>query len=140
MAEIRSIDKIVSKWTRVTPGRQQDFQDGVASPRRDWGSETAAAEPRYVEAVTAAASEGRYGRGVTAVGTQKWKRKVTEVGVQRWGPGVRAGAQDYQTGFRPYAETIAATDPGPKFPAGDPRNIDRVRVLAQALHAKKVGG
>ncbi|GAH18713.1 unnamed protein product, partial [marine sediment metagenome] len=36
MAEIRSIDHIAKKWSRVTPQRRADYEFGVNNPRRDW--------------------------------------------------------------------------------------------------------
>lgn len=140
MAEIRSTSKIVEKWARVTRARQQDFQEGVRAPRRDWADATAAAESTYEQGVQEAIARKSFGRGVSDAGTAKWKRKIEAVGVQRWAPGVAAAVEDFDRGFGPYAETIAATQLPPRFPAGDPRNFERVRVLGEALHAKKVGG
>jgi len=140
MPKIRSLAEIQEKWVRVTPGRQADYEAGVKSPKEDWATQAAAAEDRYVEGVTQAAQEGRYGRGIKKAGTEKWQRKAVEVGVARWGPGVRAAASDYAEGFAPYREVIERTTLPPRFPAGDPRNYERVQVLGQALHEKKVRG
>jgi len=140
MAEVKNVADIVEKWTRVTPNRRADFERGVAAPRRSWEQSTSAAESRYNEGVQTAITEGRFGRGVTAAGDSKWKRKVSTVGVQRWGPGVQAAAQDYQKGFAPYQAAIESVSLPPRYPAGDPRNFDRVRAIGEALHAKKVSG
>ncbi len=139
MPAIKSAKEISDKWARVTPARSPDYEAGVKSPKKDWGTETAAAESRYGEGVTAAIAEGRFGKGVVKAGTAKWKRKAVEVGVGRWGPGVRAAAPDYQAGFAPYRDVIEATTLPERFPKGDPRNIDRVAAIAAALHAAKVG-
>ncbi len=140
MAEIKPLNEIAEKWTRVTPGRAQDFQTGVQRPRRDWEQATGQAQSRWEEGVQQAIQQGRFAQGVQQAGTQKWARKVQEVGVQRWGPGVRAAVQDYQRGFEPFARTIEATQLPPRFPAGDPRNFDRVRVIGEALHRRKIQG
>lgn len=140
MAEIKSLSRVVEKWTRVTPARAQDYQAGVASPRRDWQQATSAAQDRWSEGVQGAIQRGAFGSGVDAAGTQKWSRKTQEVGTQRWGPGVRAAAQDYQKGFEPFRQVIEATALPPRFPAGDPRNFDRVRAIGEALHRAKTGG
>lgn len=140
MAEIRSLSEIAEKWARVTPSRSRDFEAGVKKPRRSWEQETAAAEERYGEGVQKAISEGRFGKGVADAGDAKWKRKVEDVGVQRWGPGVRAGAQDMQKGFARSHAVIEGVQLPPRFPAGDPRNFDRVRAIGEALHEAKIGG
>ena len=40
---------------------------------------------------------------------------------------------DYQAGVQPYLDTIAATTLPPRFTKGDPRNLDRVKIISQAL-------
>jgi len=140
MAQIKSLDAIGSKWTRVTPGRSQDFREGVEAPRRDWAQSTAAAEGNYKDGVTKAASEGRFGKGVKKAGTSKWQQKTLSKGVNRWGEGVRAATDDYQKGFAPFHDVISKTNLPPRGPKGDPRNIERVAKLAAALHARKTQG
>ncbi len=138
MAKIKSISDISEKWGRVTPQRTDDYQKGIENPKEDWASATAGAEANYKAAVTKAANEGRFGKGVKAAGTQKWQNKTLSKGVTRWGPGVQDAQGDYEKGFAPFRDVIERTDIGPRYPKGDPRNIDRVAKLAKALHAKKV--
>ncbi len=139
MADIKSLADISEKWTRVTPGRQSDFESGVQSPAKDWETSAAAAEEAYKGGVTEAATAGRYGRGVRAAGTAKWKSKTLAV-KGRWGEGVRIAGGDYQSGFGPYHAVIERTTLPVKYPKGDPRNLERVAAIAQALHRAKVGG
>jgi len=138
MAKIKALADIGAKWTRVTPGRTQDFRDGVAAPRKDWASQTAAAEGAYTEGVQKAASEGRFGKGVKARGTSGWQEKTLNKGVNRWGEGVRGATQDFQNGFAPFHKVIESVVLPPRGSKGDPRNIDRVSVIAAALHGRKV--
>lgn len=140
MAKIKSIGQISEKWGRVTPQRTDDYQSGVESPKEDWGQAALAAEGNYKTAVTQAASEGRYGKGVKRAGTQKWQDKTLRKGVVRWGPGVREATPDYEKGFSPFRDVIERIDLGPRFPKGDPRNIDRVAKISKALHDKKIKG
>lgn len=137
MPQIRSATDIAKKWARVTPQRSDDYKAGVESPRRDWAQATKKAEKAYAAGVQAAISEKRFGRGVDAAGTEKWQRNTLKKGVDRWGPGVQAARGDYEAGFAPFREVIASTQLPPRFAAGDPRNIERVRVLTQALRAAK---
>jgi len=135
---IASASEIAAKFSRVTPGRTQDYADGVRNPKSDWKTETMAAEPRYKEAVIAAANAGRFGKGVAKAGTDKQMRKSIDIGTQRWGPGVAAAADDYQLGFEPYRNVIASLTLPPRYPTGDPRNIARVAAIAKALNDKKI--
>ena len=140
MPAIKSIAAIAEKWTRVTPLRTEDYKLGIESPRKDWAEAAGAAEESYKTAVTEAAAEGRFGRGVSKAGTPKWKEKALTKGVPRWGEGVRLACPDYAAGFGPFRDVIEQTTLPPRYPKGDPRNIERVAVLAAALRAKKLAG
>jgi len=140
MANIKSIATIAAKWATVTPGRSADYEAGVKDTSVDWAGPTAAAEDSWSQGVQAAAAEDRFSKGVTKAGTSKWRRKVVDVGISRWGAGVRAAQSDFQSGFGPYREVIAGVNLPPRMARGDPRNIDRVAIIAAALHNAKVRG
>jgi len=140
MPKVRSSSEIAEKWGRVTPQRTADYEAGVKNPKEDWASAAKAAEGTYKTAVTQAANEGRFGKGVAAAGTAKWQSKAVAKGTVRWGPGVQIATPDYEKGFAPFRDTIERTTLPPRFPKGDPRNIDRVSAIARALHDKKVKG
>lgn len=140
MAAIKSAAEIAEKYSRVTPGRQADYEAGVKTPTKDWASNTEAAADNWADGVQKAAANKSFSKGVRKAGTAKWSRKVLEVGIGRWGAGVRAATSDYQSGFEPYQGVIAALALPPRYPKGDPRNIDRVARLASALHQKKLTG
>jgi len=140
MPEIRSVSEIKEKWLRVTQARADDYRKGVANPKKDWEAGAKAAEPAYEAGVTAAIGRKAFGRGVSEAGTAKWKKKAEELGTARFGPGVAAAGPDYEKGMGPVVDTIRATSLPPRGPRGDPANIERVRVMADALHRLKVGG
>lgn len=139
MPEIKSSASIAEKWARVTPQRTADYEEGVKNPRTDWEAATKNAAAAQAEGVQKAIAEKRFEKGVAAAGTGKWQKGATEKGVQRWGTGVQAAGGDYAEGFAPFADTIRATKLPPRYPKGDPRNIERVKTMSQALHMKKVG-
>jgi len=139
MANIKPVSEIAEKWSRVTPQRTEDYEKGVKSPTKDWAASAKAAEESYKQAVVKAAQEGRFGKGVSKAGTGKWQSKASTKGVDRWGPGVQMARQDYEAGFAPYAEAIKTISLPPRYPKGDPRNIERVVAIARALRAKKLG-
>ena len=139
MAEIKDLSVISSKWTRVTPGRQDDYKAGIQNPRRDWGSQTAASEANYKAGVDAAQAKGLFKKGVEAAGSAKWKEKSLSKGPSRFAEGVYSSGNDYQKGFQPYHDAIKAANLGPRFPRRDPRNLQRVANVVNAIVAAKTG-
>lgn len=139
MAEIKSMANIRDKWTRVTPGRTEDYKLGIQNPKRDWADETAAAEENWKAGIDAAANKGLFGKGVVKAGSKKWQEKALKKGPGRFAEGVYIAGPDYETGFKPFRDAIERVDLGPKFPRRDPRNLDRVKRVVDALIAEKLG-
>lgn len=139
MAEIKSLSSIRDKWTRVTPGRTEDYKLGIQNPRRDWADEAEAAKDNWKAGIDAAAGKDLYAKGIRAAGTAKWKDKALKKGPGRFSEGVYLAGPDYEKGFKPFHDAIAACDLGPRFPRRDPRNIDRVKRIVDALVKAKLG-
>lgn len=139
MVETKSIDAVVSKWKRNVGNAQQDYIDGINSPKTDWATATKAAEDRYKQGVTKAAAEGRFGKGVSKAGTEKWKKGATEKGPGRWANGVAGAEDEYRSGMGEVLNTIQSVSLKPRGPAGSSQNYDRVRQIGDALHKKFKG-
>jgi len=139
MAEIKSLSSIRDKWTRVTPARSEDYKLGIQNPRRDWADEAEASKDNWKAGIDAAAGKDLYAKGIRAAGTQKWKDKALKKGPGRFSEGVYIAGPDYEKGFKPFHDAIAAADLGPRFPRRDPRNIDRVKRIVDALVKAKLG-
>ena len=139
MAEIKSMAAITDKWTRVTPTRTEDYKSGVTNPKRDWATEATAGKTNWKAGIDAAANKDMYAKGIAAAGSAKWKSKALAKGPGRFAEGVYGAGPDYSKGFAPYQAAIAAVDLGPKFPRRDPRNLDRVKKVVDAVVAAKVG-
>lgn len=133
MAFIRSIEHIANKFSTVTPQRTEDYRIGVQNPRKDWATTTAAAESAYETGVQLAITKKRFGRGVKAAGTETWQRGAVEKGTQRWGPGVAMAKDKYAAKFAPYRDAIERVTLPPRFARRDPRNLDRVKAVVNAL-------
>ncbi len=138
MPKVKAAASIAEKYGRVTPMRAGDYEAGVKSPTESWEDKTKAAESNFEAGVQSAIGNKSFGKGVANAGNAKWQKKTIEVGVGRWGPGVRAGQEDFQKGFEPFRAVIEGTTLPPRYPKGDPRNIDRVNSMAKALHDAKV--
>lgn len=139
MAEIKSLSAIRDKWTRVTPGRTEDYKIGIQNPKRDWETETVESRDNWKAGIDAAAAKGLFEKGVVKAGTKKWQEKALKKGPGRFAEGVYIAGPDYEKGFAPYREAIARVDLGPRFPKRDPRNLERVRRVVEALIEEKVG-
>ncbi len=137
MPIVKGIAKIAEKWARVTPQRSADYEAGVKDPIRDWATNASAANAAYKAGVSDAVEKDRFLSGVKKAGTDKWKRRAVEVGPARFAQGVQVAQPDYEKGFAPFRDVIERTVLPPRFAKGDPRNVDRVRVIAAALAAEK---
>ena len=138
MAEIKSLSAIGAKWTRVTPGRTEDYKLGIQNPKRDWAAETEASAGNWKAGIDAAQAKGLFEKGVAKAGTKKWQEKALKKGPGRFAEGVYIAGPDYEKGFAPYHEAIARVDLGPRYPRRDPRNIERVKRVVDALVEEKL--
>ncbi len=132
--EIKTTAQIAEKWERVTPGRVQEYEDGVRNTRKDWAERTVAARQNWIRGIQLATQERRWEGGVQRAGTAKWKRKTLEKGPNRWSVGVSQSGNDFAIGYDPYRDAISNIDLPDRFPRGDPRNLERVRAITETLH------
>ncbi len=133
MTAIRSTEQIARKWASVTPGRTPDYQAGIESPRRDWEAATAGAVDSYNAGVTAAIADKRFEKGVRKAGTPKWQENALQKGVPRWGQGVAMAENAYAAGFAPIRDAIERVKLPPRFARRDPRNLNRVKAIVDAV-------
>lgn len=126
------------KFAEVTPGRQAYYEAGALAAGADWEKNTGDAAANYKAAVSAGNIDAMFKGGVKKAGAAKYVRKVGAVGAARFSSGIAAGAQDYQTGIEPMLATISAITLPARAPRGSESNIERVRVVAKALHAKRL--
>lgn len=140
MPKIRSIDAITRKWHDVTPMRADEYVKGVQSPKEDWKTKTLSAAKNWELGISGAVANKSFDKGVGKSSTGRWQEKAVRKGGVRFGPGVQEAAADFNRGFGPYRDVIANTTLPPRYPKGDPRNIERVRAMAKALRDRKMAG
>ena len=141
MAAIATVDRIAAKWATVTPQRAPDYEEGVRNPKADWAQETIKAAPAWESGVQKAVQNKSFSKGVAKAGTSRWQEGALEKGTARWGPGVALAQERYQTGFAPFREAIARVVLPPRGPRRDPRNLERVKAVVDALvKAKEATG
>jgi len=135
---IKPLSKIAEKWVGNTRQATGAYSDGVKLTPKLWDEETIAATGRYEAGIQQSIADGRFENGVARVGHQKWKSKTLAKGPTRWIQGVGLAEPDYAAGFGPYRAVIESLQLPPRGGAGDPANLDRVRIIAEALHAEKL--
>jgi len=138
MPRIKTLAAIKEKWGRVTPTRQQDYTLGVQNPRRPWAQSTIDATAQYEAGILEAIADGRFQGGVARTGDAGWRSKTLEKGPVRWAHGVQLAEDDYGRGFAPYRDLIESIVLPPRGPRGSPQNLERVRIIADALHALRI--
>ena len=138
MPAVKSLDRISEKWARVVSISQPDYEAGIRNPKTDWAQATASAAQNYNQGVQKAVQEKRFEKGVKKAGTEKWQARSLEVGPGRWLEGVQVSRDQYERGFAPFRTVIENVTLPARGPKGDPKNIQRVAVLASALHAEKL--
>lgn len=136
---VPSAAAIAKKWGRVTPERIEDYESGVRNPLRNWEVETSEAEDRYEAGVKSAITRKSFGKGVKKCGTSKQKTKTILKGIPRWPEGVRGAEDDMRSGMEPVVKVLEGITLPKRYETGDPRNIERVKVIQQALHKLKTG-
>jgi hypothetical protein len=138
MPQVKSIDRISSKWARVASVSQGEYEEGVRNPRSDWAEQARLAEGNYERGVQQSIQRKAFGKGVAKAGTAKWQERTLTKGPSRWADGIQQSKNAYEQGFAPYREVIQRTTLPPRGPKGDPKNVQRVAVLAEALHSEKI--
>ena len=116
------------------------YSTGVSSPRADWADATAASEETWKQGVQQAVAKKSFSSGVRRVGTSKWRSRALAVGRDRFVEGVTNAEAAYSSGVKPYLEVIEKTELPTRYPKGDPRNLNRVKAISEALHNKKING
>ncbi len=133
MAAIRDIAFIANKWSEVTSRAGPQYEAGVRAPKADWAKGATDANEAWKAGVTAAVSADSFRKGVAQAGTPRWSEGAIVKGVPRFGPGVALAESRYAERFGPYAQAIAGLTLPPRFARRDPRNLNRVQAVVNAM-------
>jgi len=140
MVQTRSAGEARERWSN-NAGNRQNYESGVESPLRGWKESTAGSTERWGDAVRQAAENDQFATGISDVSDSDWQDKAIEVGAGRLSQGVSANTDKYEDNVQEYIDTIESTDLPAKGPSGDiDANIERARVMAQALRDQKTQG
>ena len=140
MTAIKPLNQIADKWAKNSAQSSDEYRQGVLNPRKDWATETVNAKENWEAGLADAISRDAFADGVQEAGTPKWKARASSVGPGRYRQGVGVAKPEFTSGFSRFHSVIAGLTLPPRGPKGSPENLDRVRVLAEALHNERVGG
>lgn len=135
----KSAQQASEKWVSRSGQASGDYVKGAQETTKDQSALAAAAEGNYKTAVIEAANAGRFGAGVRKAGKQKWLDGVTKKGANRFAEGVSDAQSDYATESARFDGARNAAANLPRGPRGSAGNIERVRAVAVAQRAVKVG-
>lgn len=138
--QLRPLESIAAKFAARAQAAAPEYGAGIANPKVDQAAAAIAGADAYNQGVQEAISAGRFQSGVRKAGTAKWQERSKSLGVQRYPQGVAASKGDYATGFAPYAQVLASISLPARGPRGSGQNLERVRVVADALTAKRKSG
>ncbi len=137
MAEIKPVEQAAAKWVRNAQSATQSYQEGVANPRRPWQAATTAAAQAWQAGVQAAAARNAFASGVQKTPEDQQRGMAMTKGAARYAEGAAMAENKYATNFAPYVQVIRATQLPPRGPRGAEANLQRVQVIARALHARR---
>jgi hypothetical protein len=137
--QVKDAATVAKKWATRAGAAGGDYAAGVNGTTKDWASDTASAAPAWAAGVQTAVANGSFVKGVNAAGTAKWKTKAANVGAQRYPAGVNAATPFYQTGITAVLQVLSGITLPARGPKGDPGNLNRVAIVAQALRKMKTG-
>lgn len=138
MPSVKPLDRISRKWARQSATAQPEYEAGVRAPRRSWSDAASKAEDSYKQGVQAGINRGAFGKGVRKAGDSKWQDATLAKGANRWSEGINLATGAYEEGFAPFRQALEQLDLPPRGPKGDPKNLQRVQAVTEALHRKKI--
>lgn len=137
--DCKSAAKIAKSFVTYAPGRSEEYEEGVRTPKKDWAAETAAAEGNYEKGVEAGIKRKAFGKGVKRCGTEKQKAK-TILNLNRWAEGIEKAEDTMRIAMEKVVAVLESIKLPERFPKGDSRNYKRVQVVGDALRKAKEEG
>jgi len=123
-----------TKWQRRAAQAAPDYAAGISNPKRQWAEATRASADAWTAGVQQAISTGSFAKAASQEAQNHWQVKAQTLGQQRYGHGVQAALDRYERGFAPYKAVIEGVTLPERGRRGDPANLERTRIMAEALH------
>lgn len=129
------------KWQVRAGAAGQDYATGANSTQKDQAANAIAAKAIYQAALTASFAAGSYEKGLGRSGKAGWLQGIVQKGIQNYQTGVSTAKAltKYVTHSGMFDAARGAASSAPRGPKGSPQNLQRVTLVANALHAAKQG-
>jgi hypothetical protein len=137
--KVKPVERAAQKFIERAAVASKEYEQGIRETS-DWEQKAIAAKAAYEAGISDAISRGARETGISKAGNSKWQTKAITLGVKRFPEGVRAAKGDYAKEVAPYLQTIASLELPPRGPKGSPENLERVRIISEALRQKKLSG
>jgi len=128
------------EWKNRATSAAPDYQFGVSNPLNDWQANALAAKDAWRAGVTDAAGRDAYAKGVAKKPTAFWQKRTLDLGVARYPDGVSKSVDVYESEWKPYYDALSKIELPPRGARGDPKNLERVRVIVTTLRSVKTAG
>jgi hypothetical protein len=138
MARRLDVAAIAAKFKQRASVAGPAYNEGVQNPRRDWKAAAEAGEANYAIALQAAIAAQRRLKAIRKVDARAFVQACVTKGTLRYSQGVAMAEDKYKANMAPYIAALNEIELPERFPKGDPRNLERVRVIDEALHEVKI--
>ena len=136
--QVKDLAASAEKWVRNAGAAATEYSTNAQAAATRWAANAQAAQQTYQQGVSAPNVPQRYARGIAKAGAAKYQRRVEAVGLNRYTEGVGVAKDDWQAGFQPFAQRLAALTLPPRRPRGDRANYRRVEEVGIALNAQRL--
>jgi hypothetical protein len=138
VVKVRPISIAKKKFEEAVKRAAPFYELGVKNPRENLVAAVEARKQAMYESLRDAIEKDLIFGGLKRRGHEFWQKRAVEKGARRWGDETPKRVDDWESGFKPFADTLSAVAMSPKRRKGDPANIaERVGAIVQALIRKK---
>lgn len=127
------------KYSERASAASSDYVNGAKGSGQKWQQAAKAAAENHKQAVIAAANAGRYEKGIAAASAADYENGVETKGGARYSEGVSAGRSKYEQNSAKFDSARKAADSKPRGPRGSATNLERVKLVTEALRKAKIG-
>ncbi len=139
MPPVKDLSSSSEKWANRASGASAEFEANAIAAADVWARNTVAAANNYQAGISQGNIAQRFARGVSRAAQRgKFATKLAAVGGSRYSSGVSVAKADWASGFEPYHGTLSTLQYPARRPRGDVANLERVKAVTTALHAKRI--
>jgi hypothetical protein len=138
VVKVRPISIARKKFEEAVKRAGPFYELGVKNPRENLVAAVEARKEAMYASLRDAIDRDLIFAGLKRRGHEYWQKRAAEKGARRWGDETSKRVDDWESGFKPFADALSAVALPAKRRKGDPANIaERVGAIVQALIRKK---